>query len=600
MNGEQAGAVGSKDEAIANAWRLLRSDPLLAERQAREVIAGDEDDPDAHTILGVALRRRGNLAEARQAEARAIKLASLQPELFKAAIALSENRLSAAEGDVRSYIVNHPHDAVALRILAEIAARTGHFDTADEMLERALALAPDYARAKSLRSATRRLRNRLSNGPKGHRGAIAVSEDSEDQAGVASTYTDAIELYEDALALHPDRPQNWVSYGHVLRTLGRQAEAIAAYHRAIDVEPTFGDAWWAIADLKSDAFAPGDVATMLSLLDTPDLPSSQSVPLHFAVARALEQDGDFARAFEHYAVGNDARFAEKPFDRSAVTRHVDQSIATFDAEFFARREGAGFPADDPIFIVGMPRAGSTLIEQILASHPQIESTMELIDIGALANHLGGRADAGLEDSPYIDKLASLDRAELTKLGQSYIWSSGLRRTTERPFFTDKMPNNWLHIGLIMAILPNAAIIDARRHPLDCGLSNFKQFFAAGQAFTYNLRDIGSFYSDYVRMMRHFDAVRPGKIHRVFHERLVEDPEAEVRRLLEYLHLPFDPACLKFHESKRPVRTASSEQVRRPVNRSGMGKWKAFDPWLGELRESLGPVLKTYPDVPDAD
>jgi tetratricopeptide (TPR) repeat protein len=599
MQDDRTERVGSKEEAIANAWRLLRADPVAAETQAREVIGGDPECAEAHTILGLALRRMGDPAAARQAEETAITLASLTPELFEAAIALSENRLDAAEHAVRPYFIDHPHDAAALRILAEVGARTGHFDAAEQMLERALAVAPDYAAAKSLQSATQRLRQRVADGLDGRRGALALEDETEAQGGVASSYADALELYESALTLYPDRPQNWVSYGHVLRAVGRQADAIAAYRRAIALRPTFGDAWWALADLKSKAFESDDTATMRALLETPGLTPEESVPLHFAIGRAFEQYGDVERAFEHYATGNRARSAEYKFDRTAVTRHVDASIALFDETFFAERDGAGFPADDPIFIVGMPRAGSTLIEQILASHPQVEGTMELPDIGGLANVLGDRIDAGLVDSLYLDKLASLDGSELRNLGRSYIWSSGLRRITHRPFFTDKMPNNWLHLGLIMTILPNARIIDARRHPLDCGLSNYQQFFAKGQTFTYDLKDIGSFYSDYVRMMRHVDAVRPGVVHRVIHERLVDDPEAEVRALLDYLQLPFDPACLSFHENKRAVRTASSEQVRRPVDKSGVGKSKAFDPWLGELRESLGPVLEAYPDVPDA-
>ena len=599
MERDQTGRVGSKQEAVANAWQLLSRDPAAAERQAREVIAGDDECPDAYAILGIALRRRGDVPGAQAAEAAAIKLASLKPELFEAAIALCENRLDAAERAVRPYIAEHPHDPAALRILAEVGARTGHFDTAEEMLQRALAVAPDFAAAKSLQAATRRLRQRVSDRLDGRRGAVGIGEDDAAEVGVASGYVDAVELYQSALAAYPDRPQNWVSYGHVLRTLGRQADAIAAYRQAIAVRPTFGDAWWALADLKSETFNADDPRTMLALLDTAELTPVDSVPLEFAVARAFEQFGDPGRAFEHYAVGNRMRSAEQKFDRTAVTRHVDKSIALFDADFFVSRNGARFPADDPIFIVGMPRAGSTLIEQILASHPQVEGTMELIDVGGIANYLGDRIDAGLEDSPYLEKLAALDRAELRKLGQSYIWSSGLRRTTQRPFFTDKMPNNWLHLGLIMTILPNARIIDARRHPLDCGLSNFKQFFAAGQAFTYDLGDIGSFYSNYVRVMRHFDRTRPGAVHRVIHEELVDNPEAVIRQLLDFLKLPFDPKCLNFHENKRPVRTASSEQVRRPVDASGVGKSKDFDPWLGELRDSLGPVLDAYPDVPDA-
>jgi hypothetical protein len=244
----------------------------------------------------------------------------------------------------------------------------------------------------------------------------------------------------------------------------------------------------------------------------------------------------------------------------------------------------------------MPRAGSTLIEQILASHPEVEGTMELPDIPAIAKTLGKRG-AKDERSAYPECLASLAPDELRALGESYLETTRVQRKTDRPFFIDKMPNNWAHAGLIRVILPEAKIVDARRHPLACGFSNFKQHFARGQGFTYDLAELGTYYRDYVTLMAHFDAVQPGAIHRVIHEALVDDPETEVRRLLAYLGLPFDPACLAFHENDRAVRTASSEQVRRPLNREGFDQWRPFEPWLGPLTDALGPVLEAYPDTP---
>ena len=285
-----------------------------------------------------------------------------------------------------------------------------------------------------------------------------------------------------------------------------------------------------------------------------------------------------------------------PYRADEITRTVDRCVEKFTEDAFVERPG-GCEAPDPIFIVGMPRAGSTLIEQILASHPQVEGTMELPDISGIANWLANGKQAGFEDSNYLGTLAALPAAELLKLGKGYIWGTALRRQTSKPYFIDKMPNNWLHLGLILTILPKARIIDARRHPMACGLSIFRQHFATGQSFSYDLADIGSFYADYVRMMDHFDQVAPGRVIRVIHEELTANPEAGIRSLLDRLALPFDEACLHFHENKRAVRTSSSEQVRQPISREGVDQWRSFEPWLGPLRQALGAIADSYPAVP---
>ncbi len=406
-----------------------------------------------------------------------------------------------------------------------------------------------------------------------------------------------MELYEKVVQKFPDSPENWVSYGHIQRTVGQQDKAVAAYRQAIELKPTSGEAWWALADLKTRRLDETDIRHLAGLISDNESNESDLIGMNFALGRALEQDGQFERAFQHYSEGNRLRALTAKHDRRAVTRHVENSINLFGQQFFAERVGAGFEAADPIFVLGMPRAGSTLIEQILSSHAQVEGTMELPDVPALAGWLAGGKDAGFEDSGYLNRLKALPREELRKLGQGYIWGTRLRRQTQKPFFVDKMPNNWMHLGLILTILPNARIIDARRNPMACGLSLFRQHFAKGQDFSYDLTDIGSLYSDYVRMMDHFDRTMPGRIIRVFHEDLVTDPEGGIRGLLDRLQLPFDERCMSFHENRRAVRTSSSEQVRRPINREGVDQWRSFEPWLGPLKAALGPIADNYPTVP---
>ena len=378
-----------------------------------------------------------------------------------------------------------------------------------------------------------------------------------------------------------------MSVAHLLKTVGDQAEAIDAYRHAIALAPSMGEAWWSLANLKTVRFSDADLAAMSAALDDKTLGPDDRLHLNFALGKGREDRGDDEAAWRHYAAGNAQRSAELGHDPARVKGLVDRTIALLDTPFFAARAGQGHPAPDPIFILGMPRAGSTLVEQILASHPLVEGTMELPDLTSIVRALSG------ENQAYPEILATLDAEQIADIGRDYVERTRIHRQTEKPFFIDKMPNNWAYAGLVRLILPNARIIDARRHPLACGFSNFKQHYARGQAFSYDLAHFGQYYADYVRLMTHLDRVQPGAIHRVIHERLVDEPEAQVRDMLAALGLDFDPACLRFHENKRAVRTASSEQVRRPISRDGLEQYKRFEQHLGPLKAALGTALMTW-------
>jgi tetratricopeptide (TPR) repeat protein len=389
-----------------------------------------------------------------------------------------------------------------------------------------------------------------------------------------------------------------MSYGHVLNTVGRLADSIAAYRRAIALDPTYGEAWWSVANLKTVRLDEQDIRTMVGALGTEGLDDDRRLHLHFALGKALEDQGDWAQSFHHYAEGNRLRHAAVRYNPEGLSDLVRRNRSTYTPALMAARAGAGSTARDPIFIVGTPRAGSTLIEQILSSHSMVEGTSELPHLPDMVRRVEEELSGGGGDSRFPEAIAELDPAALRALGEEYLERTRVHRKTGKPLFIDKLPNNWLNIGLIRLILPNARIIDARRHPLDACFSNYKQNFASGQIFTYDLTDLGRYYADYVSLLGHFDTVLPGHIHRVIHERLVEDTEREIRRMLDYLSLPFEDSCLRFYENERAVRTPSAEQVRRPINRDGVGKWKPYEPWLGPLKQALGPVLECYPDVPE--
>ncbi|MBN8715565.1 MAG: sulfotransferase [Xanthomonadales bacterium] len=559
--------------------------------------------PGAWLALADLRLARGDASGADAAYLQHVRHSVRDPALMAAADALARGDLPDAETRLRARLSAHPTDVAALRMLAELGARLGRNEDAILLLEQALARAPGFAAARQNYAALLNRGNR-------HDEALVevdrlLERDPDNQSlhnlravilGKLGDFEAAIDAYERVLARLPGQWQVWLGYGHALKTAGRTGDAIAAYRRAIALNPGFGSAWWSLANLKTVRFDAADIEAMRAQLARNDLDDDARLHFEFALGKALEDAGEDADAFTHYARGNALRRAQLPYDAALARERTRRAMATYTPGFFAERAGAGCPAPDPIFVVGMPRAGSTLIEQILASHPQVEGTMELPAIIAITRQLRERA-GNPETTSYHDVLAALPRAELEALGRDYLRRVQPQRREGRPLFIDKMPNNFAHVGLIHAILPNAKIIDARRHPLACCFSNFKQHFARGQAFSYDLSDLGHYYADYVMLMAHFDAVLPGRIHRVFHEAMVEDTEAQVRALLAYCGLEFDERCLRFFENPRAVRTASSEQVRRPIYREGLAQWQRFEPWLEPLKQALGPVLEAYPKAP---
>ncbi|MDE2595278.1 MAG: sulfotransferase [Sphingomonadales bacterium] len=509
------------------------------------------------------------------------------PRLVEAALAMNANDLPVAEPLLRAHLKEDPFDVHAIRMFAELAGRIGRYRDAENLLRRALELAPAFTMARANLALVLYRQNRPEEAIAELGQVFAEDPDNPGHANLAAAafgkigeFEEAIALYERVLQDAPGQPRVWMSFGHMLKTVGRQADGIAAYRRAIDLMPQLGEAWWSLANLKTVRFDEADMAAMRAQLARQDIAPEDRFHLDFALGKALEDRGEAPAAFAHYASGNALRRESLDYDADEMTAFVDRMIAICTPAFFADRLGQGCDAPDPIFILGMPRAGSTLVEQILSSHSAVEGTSELPDIPAMA-----RGEPG-----YPEAMAQFTPGRWRELGEDYLHRTRVQRKTERTRFIDKLPNNWLHTAFIRLALPNAKIIDARRHPLGCCFSNFKQHFAKGQAFSYSLEDMGRYYRDYVRLMDHLDAVMPGQVHRVQYERMVDDTEAEVRALLAFCDLPFEPACLAFHQTERAVRTASSEQVRQPIYREGTEGWKQFEPFLGPLKAALGAEL----------
>ena len=508
-------------------------------------------------------------------------------------MALNENRLDIAERLLKPHLKEDPFDAAAIRMLAELAARIGRWKDAENLLRRAVELAPGWMAAKANLALVLSRMGRPGEALQLLDEVFAAEPEEISHwnlkaatHGRIGDFDEAIRLYEEVLAKAPRQARVWLSYGHMLKTVGRQAEGIAAYRRALEITPTLGEAWWSLANLKTVRFDEADIAAMQNAQLAAGLGDEDRFHLDFALGKAMHDAGRPDEAFAHYSKANALRLKSQPYKPGEITHTVDRCIEAFAADTFADRPG-GCEAPDPIFIVGMPRAGSTLIEQILSSHSLVEGTSELPDIPILALKLGNYPKAILD--------ASVD--ERRALGQEYLKRAGVQRRTDRPFFIDKLPNNWLYVAFIQLVLPNAKIIDARRHPLGCCFSNFRQHFARGQAFTYDLEHVGRYYADYVRLMAHIDAVLPRRVQRVIYEHMVDDTEAQVRALLDYCGLEFEPACLEFYKTERAVRTASSEQVRRPIYREATEEWRAYEPHLSPLKEALGPVVEAYPEAP---
>ncbi|HEU5138080.1 MAG TPA: sulfotransferase [Steroidobacteraceae bacterium] len=634
MTGTSADPLGTLALALAQAMRLLDRDPPLAIEQADEILKVLPDQPDALALKGLALGRIGKGDDAIEALRRAVHFKPSLPDVWRAladhysalemreaadeafaqhlrystsdpklmvpALALSENRIPEAEASLREHLRHYPTDVAAIRMLAEVAARIGRTADAEVLLARCLELAPgfkvarqNYAmvlhRANKPEAALQEVQALLAEDPTnpGLRNLKAAI------LGRIGEFEKSIQQYKAVLADYPRQPRIWMSLGHALKTAGQNAASIDAYRRCIELTPRFGEVWWSLANLKTYRFSSDDIATMRAQLERTDLTNEDRFHFDFALGKALEDTSEYAESFEHYRRGNALRRKLIRYDAEDNEAHVARSKKLFTPAFFAARSGMGCPAPDPIFVVGLPRSGSTLIEQILATHSQVEGTQELPDVTMIARIIGKRTTRA-EGSAYPRALERYSADELRAFGEQYLAQTRIQRKTDRPFFIDKMPNNFAHVGLIHLMLPNSRIVDARRHPLGCCFSCFKQHFARGQSFTYDLAEIGRYYRNYVELMDHFDAVLPGRVHRVFYENMVEDTEGEIRRLLEYCGLPFEDGVLRFHENQRAVRTASSEQVRRPIFREGVDQWRHYEPWLDPLKQALGSVLEKYP------
>jgi len=527
------------------------------------------------------------------------------PRLQKiAALLRPEQPPALAQVALDSYLRERPRDPDALNLKARACLRQGRTDEAIAALELCLEAAPDFAIARynlahlllkqhRLEEALAQVEQLLSRDPQNplyREMKAALLETGLDLPG-------AVEIHRALAREHPQRAESWLQLGHALRAAGERAECIAAYRHAIACRPGMGAAWWGLANLRTLAFDPDDLAAMRQQLQRSDLAPADRTGLHYALGKACEDEHRDEEAFAHYAKGHAALRQRIKYDADALTRSVAQQKAVFTPAFFEARQGAGCDSTDPVFILGRPRSGSTLVEQILASHPAIEGTAELPYVGAIANALAvessGRPDAafGVE---HLKTLAKLPPSRLAELGELYLQRARRHRRLDRPLFIDKMPANFFHVGLIALILPRARIIDVRRHPVACCLSIFKSYSSKG---ILDLAELGRLHRDYVDLMAHFDRVLPGRIHRVTYEALVGDPETEVRRLLDALGLPFDDACLRFHETRRAVLTPSSEQVRQPVFTSAVDHWRRFEPWLSPLIERLGAVHTDYPSIP---
>ncbi|MEZ5681516.1 MAG: sulfotransferase [Erythrobacter sp.] len=576
---------------------LVESDPAAALPRLRAAVARDPSLAPAQRLLARALRKLGEEAEADAADMAAVRATAADPEMIAIAGALHDGELQQAEGLLRQRLAAQPTDAAAIRMMAELAARIGRLPDSEKLLRRALELSPGFTAARAnlanvlykqsrYEEAARVLDEVLERDPAnpGNRNLMAAT------LGRIGDYDEALKLYGELTETFPDHAKLQMSYGHMLKTVGRQEDGVAAYRRALATQPDLGEVWWSLANLKTVEFTEEDVAAMEAALEGGPA-HEDALHLHFALGKAYADRSEAEAAFRHYARGNALRSEELAYQPEEITRQVDRMIEVLTPAFLAEHEGVGYPAPDPIFILGLPRAGSTLLEQILSSHSQVEGTMELPDIPAMAMREARKSGGDLRDWP--DAVADMDKAQFAELGAEFLDRTRVQRKTGKPFYIDKLPNNWSYAGFIHLILPNARIVDARRHPMDCCFSNFRQHFAKGQGFSYSLDHIGRYYADYVRAMDHYDAVLPGRIHRVIHEQLLDDPEAEVRALLDYLGLPFEESCLEFHRNTRAVRTASSEQVRRPINRDGVGQWEPYREWLGPLEAALGDLAEGY-------
>jgi tetratricopeptide (TPR) repeat protein len=608
---------------VAAACRLL--EVLTQERPASAVMqlelgrayAAGGRGPEALTALQRAVDLDGALADAWReiaalrfqagdipggdaAYLRFSQLAADPVELIDIHVAISAGRLEAAEAQLRQHLRRSPEDVAALRLLADLAARRGDRVETERCLVSCLTLAPGDAKARHelarllyreerIGEMLPMVERLLATEPR-NTSYLTLKAQGMRLIGRAA---ESIALMESVVADFPNDVRAWLVYGNLMREVGDQSRSIESFRRALAVQPSFGEAYWALANLKTFRFTQREVESMQGQLEQESIADSSRIHFEFALGKALEDAENFAASFEHYSRGAALQRATLAYDADATSDFVQRANAMFKPQFFAERSAWGSQQRDPIFIVGLPRSGSTLLEQILASHTQVEGTRELPDVPALVEELAGRGNGGGEPQ-YPEPLAALSRGEVEAMAARYLADTQVRRPLGRPRFVDKMLGNFTHIGLIHLMFPHATIIDARRHPMGCGFSCYKQLFAQGMNYSYDLGELGRYCRDYADLMAHIDAVLPGRVHRVYYEQMVAEPEREVRRLLEHCGLEFEPECLRFYENPRAVQTISSEQVRRPIYPDAVDHWRHYESWLGPLRDAMADVCDRYP------
>jgi tetratricopeptide (TPR) repeat protein len=556
--------------------------------------------PMSWRMLDGVYRLTGDTENAAVAAAHVATLKSLPPEVVTATSLFFDGDIAPAEQIVRAYLLTHGDHPEAMRLLAKIATAREVLDDAETLFEAMLALTPDHRMARCEYGHVLVRRHKYAQGLEQARRLLALDPANLEYRSLEASATvglgdheAAITLYRDMLADAPGLPDTHLWLGHALKTVGRLPEAIEAYRAAAAARPDFGDAYWSLANLKTYRFSEEELVRMRAQEAAETTSQTDRHHLCFALGKALEDRGETAESWTYYERGNALQRAESRYRPEIIETNTAKQIEVCTRDFFQRRAGWGDPRPDPIFILGLPRSGSTLLEQILASHSQVEGTQELSEIQRIVIDLQGR-DPDLDNPPYPDALTDLTQDDVRRLGERYLSDTRVYRTG-KPFFIDKMPNNFRHIGLIHLILPNAKIIDARREPMACCFSNLKQLFAQGQEFTYSIEDIARYYRTYLELMRHWDEVLPGRVLRVHHEDVVADLDGSVRRMLDHCGLEFEPACVEFHKTQRSVRTPSSEQVRRPIFREGLDQWTKYEPWLAPLRNALGDALERYRD-----
>jgi tetratricopeptide (TPR) repeat protein len=554
--------------------------------------------PRSWSMLEGLYRMTGETGNAATAGSHVATLENLPPEVVAATAFFMDGDLDAAESLIRAWLLKNGDHIEAMRLLARIGIARKIYDDPELLLAAVLERAPDY-RAARQEYASALIELHRHEEARRHV-ALLIKDDPDnrvlrmlDAAALVGLgkHERAIAIYRGLLLGAPADAEVHLSIAHALKTLGQTSESIASYRKAATLRPDFGDAYWSLANLKTYRFPEEELRQMRTALAAAATGAVDRYHLCFALAKALEDQGEYAESFHYYELGNRLKHAEIRYRPAITENNTRAQIAVCTAELFASRQGWGAPDPDPILIVGLPRSGSTLLEQILASHSQVEGTQELPNVQQAVSALRGR-EPEQGESRYPRILERLTAADFRQLGEKYLADTRVYRTG-KPFFIDKNPNNFRHLGLVHLMLPNARIIDARREPMACCFSNLKQLFANGQEFTYGTEEIARYYRTYLELMQHWDRVLPGRVLRVYHENVVEDLEGNVRRLLDFCGLPFEPQCLLFHETQRSVRTASSEQVRRGLYREGLDQWKHFEPWLGPLEGALGDALTRY-------